>query len=997
MSSLIIDNRFRLDEIIGEGGMAKVYRAFDLQDNRTVALKVLDLSGEIELCKRFVREFNVTSRLNHPNIIELYDYGSLPNGQPYFTMEYLPFPTLGAVMDDLGSIGQLQCLFLLKQLTSALGRAHEAGIIHRDLKPGNIIVSNEGRLILIDFGLAKDSQATKFTETGAILGTPQYMAPELITGGKATVAVDIYAIGLITYEMLAGCPAFSANNLALLARAILNEQPKPIGERVKDLHHSWDEAIAKCLHKDPSLRYESIDEVKKALSYISSELQKEQIVPTEEETNKLTRSKAKLIDNRYEIVDELGHGGMAAVYLAEDKVLHRNVALKVIGSKLKDSPELVKRFEREFRICADCEHENIIRLFDNGTLPNGAPFYTMEYLGGESLEDMLDEGPLGSEKVEKIFLAILRGTGFLHEKGIIHRDLKPANIMITATDRPVLLDFGLAISDEHTRLTNTGSIIGTLYFLAPEVLAGKRATAKSDVYSLGIILYYMLTGKLPFQKDKPEEFFLSVLAGVYVPLTECAPDKAARWEHIIKGCLTREPADRYANASEVEKAILGKPRVEVKSVVEMSTDDKKSDRKWLYLAFPLLLLAYFLWPSSYDVLALSYRSIPCGVKVMWQSSTPYPTQLRCFLKNDTFFEKKCSDSTKKHEVTITPLAPGEKYDLAIVFPKDTVGEPFVASAGHPSVSITDVRATDASCRIELSGLPSSAHGLEINCGENVVSKSVGKPFPLNEQVGSILITGQTICGCGYKIDIAPIIRKELNELIPVLREFEPQDLAQRRGKKGSMQKALDETLLVEKYERAMILAPLVLSTRILDLKERLRFYETVHPFIRYGLLSLIRGQTINLPQPYLGPFALTTTRNVRAKEVVTILPGGEKIRIGNHRLLQSRTKAQHSWAKTFVLSGLKNVLFAQLRIQCSGTDDHSAILSLNSLLRTTIYGRPKLAVKKEDRYETIYQNIPVDCLKNGENVIVFSVDDLYRGIQDQRIDLRGVELIFATR
>ena len=274
---------YRIEEKIGEGGMGMVYRAHDTHLNRPVALKMLppETLADPERKRRFVREARAASALNHPNIVTIYDIDQA-DGIDYIAMEYVPGKILSDVIPRNGMHLQKVLSFSV-QIADALASAHAAGIVHRDLKPSNVIVGDDGRVRVLDFGLAKltekpaageeasGSMTEPRTEEGTILGTAPYMSPEQAQGKPVDGRSDIFSFGAVLYEMVTGRPAFAReSNLATLA-AILREEPRPVREFSGDAPPELDRIISRCLRKDPDRRFQNMADVKVELEEIKEE------------------------------------------------------------------------------------------------------------------------------------------------------------------------------------------------------------------------------------------------------------------------------------------------------------------------------------------------------------------------------------------------------------------------------------------------------------------------------------------------------------------------------------------------------------------------------------------------------------------------------------------------------------------------------------------------------------------------------------------------------
>src|SRR5215218_10941097 len=204
-----------------------------------------------------------------------------------------------------------------------------------------------------------------------------------------------------------------------------------------------------------------------------------------------------LVDGRYRIIRRLGSGGMADVYSAEDTQLGREVALKVLYRRLAEDDEFVERFRREASAAAGLQHPNVVQVFDRGEW-DGTYYIAMEFLPGRSLKEAVrDDGPLDPDAAVEITLGVLKALRFAHRRGIVHRDIKPHNVMLDAEGRVKVTDFGIARAGASD-MTETGSIMGTAQYLSPEQAQGHPVDARADLYSIGVVLYELLTGRVPF-------------------------------------------------------------------------------------------------------------------------------------------------------------------------------------------------------------------------------------------------------------------------------------------------------------------------------------------------------------------------------------------------------------------------------------------------------------------------------------------------------------------
>jgi hypothetical protein len=290
-----------------------------------------------------------------------------------------------------------------------------------------------------------------------------------------------------------------------------------------------------------------------------------------------------LAGGRYRVERTVGQGGMAAVYLAHDEELDRPVAVKILAAHLGDDPTLRERFLREARMAARLSHPNIVQVFDAGE-HDGSPFIVMEFVEGETLKDLIRrEGPLQAEDLVQVGTQVGDALDSAHRRDLVHRDVKPHNVLLTPEGRVKLADFGIALALGADSATRTGTLLGSVQYLAPEVARGESATPLSDIYALGVVLYEMATGHLPYAGDTPLSIALQHVESEPRRPSELNPSLPPALEAIILRAMAKAPADRFSSAAELADALRafarGAPMPTLEATQQPAPDTTPADAR----------------------------------------------------------------------------------------------------------------------------------------------------------------------------------------------------------------------------------------------------------------------------------------------------------------------------------------------------------------------------------------------------------------------------------
>lgn len=297
-------------------------------------------------------------------------------------------------------------------------------------------------------------------------------------------------------------------------------------------------------------------------------------------------TKGQLINDRYEIIKSIGEGGMANVYLAKDVFLDRKVAVKVLRGDLANDEKFIRRFQREAYAASSLSHPNIVEMYDVGE-DNGTYYIVMEYIEGRTLKQLLKKrGNITPAEVVDIMLQLTDGIAVAHDKYIIHRDLKPQNIMISDDGKIKITDFGIAMALNSTQVTQTNSVMGSVHYLPPEQASGKGSTTKSDIYSMGIMMFELLTGKLPFKGENAVEIALKHMKDDIPSVRKINQNIPQSLENIIIKSTAKNPKNRYDDVKEMYndlKVCLNEENLNQPPVVykypEHEVDEKESSLK----------------------------------------------------------------------------------------------------------------------------------------------------------------------------------------------------------------------------------------------------------------------------------------------------------------------------------------------------------------------------------------------------------------------------------
>ncbi|PWU09166.1 MAG: hypothetical protein C5B50_27985 [Verrucomicrobia bacterium] len=569
----VIGKRFKLIEKLGEGGMGSVWRAKQEMVGRDVAVKMIHPALVTPtLQAKFLAEIEALGKLDHPGIVRIFDAGlhEMPSGRavPFFAMELVE----GLSLDRWAAGHRYERraqLHVAAAVCAAVQSAHEHGIVHRDLKPRNILVKPDGQPVVLDFGIARLAGMVAGDEPGAFSGTPVYAAPEQHLGRDANFrsgeSVDVYSLGAILFELISGRKVFvfaRDASITEMRRTVL-EAPIPLlSEVAADCPATLVEAVAKALRRDPADRFYSMAALGRAISRVAAE---EGLAPAPPQW--VPARNAVIPGTQWRLVERVGQGGTGQVWVGRHDQLAESRVFKFCDTE--DKARTLKRELTLFRLLKEHVGRNphFIQLHEVSL--DEPPWYLMmEQTDAADLQSWAEAQSGGLAAVpEPLRLEIVAQAAealqAAHEAGILHRDIKPANLLVRGTGPagPIHLfiaDFGIGqlVSDKllqegtHLGFTHTvsdllhESMAGTMLYLAPEVIEGTAATARSDIYSLGVVLWQLLIGNLKTAVDAADWS-----ARIADPLLRAD----------VGRCLAGAPDKRWSSAGELAASLRSLP------------------------------------------------------------------------------------------------------------------------------------------------------------------------------------------------------------------------------------------------------------------------------------------------------------------------------------------------------------------------------------------------------------------------------------------------------
>jgi serine/threonine protein kinase len=556
-----LEGRYEIGEMLAAGGMGEVYRARRILLGDEVVIKVIRTAGGDagRMRERFMRESRLCARLRHPNIVTILDFAIADDGQPYLVMEYLNGPSLRQLLASGGPMSVAEVQRIVGPLCGALRLAHDAGVVHRDLKPGNIVShrfeSGEVVFKVIDFGLAslREGADDQLTVGEEFMGTVVYASPEQLEAQPLDARTDIYSLGVVVFEMVTGRPPFEAQSALGVITKHLCDQPPALSQVQPQVPGWLDEAVRKALAKSPAERWQTMADFARALAPADGGAERPDGAPA-----------VSALEGKYEIGPVIAAGRLGSqVHLATHRALGVPVAIRLLRRQEAHDWEAVRaRFLREAR-GLQVSHPSVIQVRDFGE-ERDTLYVVTDMIDGPSLLRVIqEEAPLPWERVHRLGAQLIDATLAVHRRNVLVCGLNPGIIRMTTDEdgERLLISTGgisqvqellASLSDSALRGGDLGST--EMPYIAPEVLSGKPADVRSDVFTIGALIYEMAAGVVPFAGRTLPELLGAMLGTPASDPRTAHPGVPATGGACLLQCLEKDPASRFATAAALRAA-----------------------------------------------------------------------------------------------------------------------------------------------------------------------------------------------------------------------------------------------------------------------------------------------------------------------------------------------------------------------------------------------------------------------------------------------------------
>jgi serine/threonine protein kinase len=579
--------RFELEEVIGKGGTSTVYRSYHPELKKPVAVKLINpcICNNKPFIEQYIKQIERLKTLKHPHIVKIHELG-YDNNRYYLVSDYIESQNIRQIIQQKGSFSPSETMQILRQVCLALSCAHQKGLMHLNLKSSNILLNSNGKAFISDFCYTRNISLNTILEdkieTDDIFGTFGYLAHELLYPAHGLVgeASDIYSLGIILFEMLSKRLPFCEQKTPItLAHMHIAISPSRLAKLRPDLLPQIDNMVMRMLEKDPSQRFSSFKELLRHHETIETILKNTQAPPeqtsipmietigkdhsfslsyTDFSKSFQQRSSALLrppntkpeenlenlvIQDRYR-VDKLIHRFILSnIYLAYDLKEDHPVSLQI---PTLSNPSFNQRIQREYHLMKNIQHPAFVRLLD--MLIDGERICIVrESTSGRPFKLVAKNKKLTLEQMVKVSLNILDAVSYLHSQGITHRDLNSEVICIGKDLQVKIINLVIARSEDASSVSS-GAFMGMVQYAAPEQVVYSKYDVRSDLYSIGVLMFELLTGAPPFDSDQPIEVMEMLIKKTPRFLESSQRNIPINLQSIVLKVLAKNPDDRYQTA-----------------------------------------------------------------------------------------------------------------------------------------------------------------------------------------------------------------------------------------------------------------------------------------------------------------------------------------------------------------------------------------------------------------------------------------------------------------
>ena len=546
MLDTIVLGRYEIKKQVRKNDLFVEYSGQDTQTGQDVTAVAVDarLVSAGDFFSRFEPITKKLANLKSKHAVRWIESGEV-DGQAVIIREHVDGLSLSEMLAESGNgLPVDTALDIAQQLGEYLDLIHQLGLTQIVFNLEDVLLSTRNSVQVMNFGIPQGLNIGGLLSANRIQTRSSY-APELIKGSQVDARTDFYSLGAILFQAITGKELNAAFGSA---DKTLMEDFFPSRMRT-GISSEWDVLIAKCLHPNPAKRIQS------AVEFLNQVDEIRWVARTVASSNPMAMEDSLIGQTLggYRLVSRLGQGGMATVYKAYEPALDRYVAIKVLPQFFAKDPVFVQRFRREAKAVAQLNHPNIVPIYSYGE-SGGITYIAMQFVVGDTLKH--EEKKFSFDESLRLLAPIARALGYAHQRGIVHRDVKPSNILLADGSWPMLADFGLAqMAQTSGKLTESGVGMGTPMYMSPEQGQGDKVDHRTDIYSLGIILYEMVTGDVPFRADTPMAIVIKHINAPMPMLRQINPDIPEYLEALILKATAKNPDDRYQTAEEMAAAM----------------------------------------------------------------------------------------------------------------------------------------------------------------------------------------------------------------------------------------------------------------------------------------------------------------------------------------------------------------------------------------------------------------------------------------------------------